>query len=186
MRILGVDPGLRRTGFGVIDVLGSRLKYVASGTIIVPSDVSLPERLKVILDNLREVVRQTQPDVAALEIVFVNTNPQSTLLLGQARGAAMCALADSDLTVHEYTALQVKKSVVGHGKAAKEQVQMMVQQLLGLEGVPQPDPADALACAICHAHTAPLGQALTGQGWRTAAARSSRSSVKGGRFRRGL
>ncbi|HEY7802918.1 MAG TPA: crossover junction endodeoxyribonuclease RuvC, partial [Orrella sp.] len=122
MRILGVDPGLRRTGFGVVDSRGSRLSYVASGTIIVPNDVSLPERLKVILDNLREVVRQTQPDVAALEIVFVNTNPQSTLLLGQARGAAMCALADSGLTVHEYTALQVKKSVVGHGKAAKEQV----------------------------------------------------------------
>jgi crossover junction endodeoxyribonuclease RuvC len=186
MRILGVDPGLRRTGFGVVDSQGSRLRYVASGTIVIPSDVSLPERLKVILDNLREVVRQTQPDVAALEIVFVNTNPQSTLLLGQARGAAMCALADSGLTVHEYTALQVKKSVVGHGKAAKEQVQMMVQQLLALEAIPNTDPADALACAICHAHTSPLGQALTNQGMRTAAARSSRSSVRAGRFRRGL
>jgi crossover junction endodeoxyribonuclease RuvC len=186
MRILGVDPGLRRTGFGVVDIKASRLTYVASGTIIVPSDAPLPERLKVILDNLREVAHQTQPDVAALEIVFVNTNPQSTLLLGQARGAAMCALADSGLLVHEYTALQVKKSVVGHGKAAKEQVQMMVQRLLGLEGLPAPDPADALACAICHAHTAPLGQALSTQGWRTAASRSSRSSVKGGRIRRGL
>jgi crossover junction endodeoxyribonuclease RuvC len=186
MRILGVDPGLRRTGFGVIDSQGSQLRYVASGTIIVPNDVPLPERLKVILDNLREVVRQTQPDVAALEIVFVNTNPQSTLLLGQARGAAMCALADSDLAVHEYTALQIKKSVVGHGKAAKEQVQTMVQHLLALDGLPQADPADALACAICHAHTAPLGLALSGQGWRTSASRSSRSSVKGGRFRRGL
>ena len=186
MRILGVDPGLRRTGFGVIDAQGSRLSYVASGTIIVPSEAPLPDRLKVILDNLREVVRQTQPDVAALEIVFVNTNPQSTLLLGQARGAAMCALADSGLHVHEYTALQVKKSVVGHGKAAKEQVQMMVQRLLTLEGLPAPDPADALACAICHAHTAPLGAAISAQGWRTVAARSSRSSVKGGRFRRGL
>lgn len=184
MRILGVDPGLRRTGFGVIDVKGSRLKYVASGTIIVPSDVGLPERLKVILSNLREVVRQTQPDVAALEIVFVNTNPQSTLLLGQARGAALCALADSDLPVNEYTALQIKKSVVGHGKAAKEQVQAMVQHLLGLDGLPAPDPADALACAICHAHTAPLNAILTGQGWRTGAARSTRSSVRGGRFRR--
>ena len=186
MRILGVDPGLRRTGFGVVDAQGSRLSYVASGTIVVPSDVPLPERLKVILDNLREVVRQTQPDVAALEIVFVNTNPQSTLLLGQARGAAMCALADSGLKVHEYTALQVKKSVVGHGKAAKEQVQMMVQQLLALEATPNNDPADALACAICHAHTAPLGQALTRQGMRTGASRSSRSSVKAGRIRRGL
>ncbi len=186
MRILGVDPGLRRTGFGVVDTQGNRLQYVASGTIVVPSHAPLPERLKVILDNLREVVRQTQPDVAALEIVFVNTNPQSTLLLGQARGAAMCALADSDLKVHEYTALQIKKSVVGHGKSAKEQVQMMVQQLLALDGLPAPDPADALACAICHAHTTPLGQALSKQGWTTAASRSSRSSVRGGRIRRGL
>lgn len=183
MRILGVDPGLRRTGFGVIDTKGASLKYVASGTIIVPSDIGLPERLRVILDNLREVVRQTQPDVAALEIVFVNTNPQSTLLLGQARGAALCALADSDLQVHEYTALQIKKSVVGHGKAAKEQVQMMVQHLLNLDGTPPPDPADALACAICHAHALPLGTALGKQGWSTQLARSTRSSLRGGRFR---
>lgn len=186
MRILGVDPGLRRTGFGVIDVKGSQLRYVASGTIVVPTEAGLDERLKVILHNLREVVRQTQPDIAALEIVFVNTNAQSTLLLGHARGAAMCALADSGLPVSEYTALQVKKSVVGHGKAAKEQVQMMVQRLLALDGLPDSDPADALACAICHAHTAPLGQALSAQGWRTTAARSSRSSVRAGRFRRGL
>jgi crossover junction endodeoxyribonuclease RuvC len=183
MRILGVDPGLRRTGFGVIDSSGPRLQYVSSGTIIVPSDASLSERLRVILDNLREVVRQTQPDVAAIEIVFVNANPQSTLLLGQARGAALCALADSDLTVHEYTALQVKKSVVGHGKAAKQQVQDMVQRLLSLSATPNTDPADALACAICHAHMAPLSAALNGQGWATAASRSSRASVRGGRLR---
>jgi len=183
MRILGVDPGLRRTGFGVIDSSGPRLQYVSSGTIIVPSDASLSERLRVILDNLREVVRQTQPDVAAIEIVFVNANPQSTLLLGQARGAALCALADSNLTVHEYTALQVKKSVVGHGKAAKQQVQDMVQRLLSLSATPNTDPADALACAICHAHMAPLSAALNGQGWATAASRSSRASVRGGRLR---
>jgi len=186
MRILGVDPGLRKTGFGVIDIAGSKMQYVSSGTIVVPSDASLPDRLRVILDNLREVVRQTQPDVAALEIVFMNTNPQSTLLLGQARGAALCALADSDLVVHEYTALQIKKSVVGHGKAAKEQVQNMVQRLLALSAIPSPDPADALACAICHAHMAPLSAALNGQGWGTAASRSSKSSVRGGRLRRSL
>ena len=139
MRILGVDPGLRRTGFGVIDVRGAKLTYVASGTIVVPSDVTLPLRLKVILDNLRQIVEDTKPDVAALEIVFMNTNPASTLLLGQARGAALCALADRDLAVHEYTALQIKKSVVGAGRAAKEQVQMMVQRLLHLDGVPAPD-----------------------------------------------
>lgn len=156
MRILGIDPGLRRTGFGVIDVEGARMQYVASGTIVVPSDRPLAARLKVILDNIREVARDTQPDVAAMEIVFLNTNPASTLLLGQARGAALCALADCDLDVSEYTALQIKKSVVGTGRAAKEQVQAMVQRLLRLNGMPAPDSADALACAICHAHVVPL------------------------------
>src|SRR5690606_2604768 len=160
MRVLGIDPGLRRTGFGVIDVRGASLRYVASGTIVVPPALALPERLKVILDNLREVARDTRPDVAALEIVFLNTNPASTLLLGQARGAALCALADSRLGVHEYTALQIKKAVVGTGRAAKEQVQMMVQRLLSLDGTPAPDSADALACAICHAHVGPLQSRL--------------------------
>jgi len=161
MRILGIDPGLRRTGFGVIDAQGPRLQYVASGTIVVPPGLPLSERLKVILDNIREIARTTAPTVSALEKVFVNTNPASTLLLGQARGAAMCALADSGLDVHEYTALQIKKSVVGNGHAAKEQVQRMVQYLLKLDGLPAPDSADALACAICHAHVGPLAVRLS-------------------------
>lgn len=164
MRILGIDPGLRRTGFGVIDVEGARIQYVASGTIIVPSHRPLAARLKVILDSIREVARDTQPDVAAMEIVFLNTNPASTLLLGQARGAALCALADCDLDVSEYTALQIKKSVVGTGRAAKDQVQAMVQRLLRLDGMPAPDSADALACAICHAHVAPLLLRLSDNG----------------------
>ncbi|MGB3289402.1 MAG: crossover junction endodeoxyribonuclease RuvC [Burkholderiaceae bacterium] len=164
MRVLGIDPGLRRTGYGVIDVRGARLAYVASGTIVVPADLPLAQRLKVILDNIREVVQATEPSVSALEKVFVNTNPSSTLLLGQARGAAMCALADSMLDVHEYTALQIKKSVVGNGHAAKEQVQKMVQHLLGLSGLPAADSADALACAICHAHFHPLTQRLQATG----------------------
>ena len=127
---------------------------------MVPPANGLADRLKVILDNLREIVRETKPDVAALEIVFLNTNPASTLLLGQARGAALCALADSSLAVHEYTALQIKKAVVGTGRAAKEQVQMMVQHLLALDGAPSPDSADALACAICHAHAGPMQEKL--------------------------
>jgi crossover junction endodeoxyribonuclease RuvC len=179
MRVLGIDPGLRRTGFGVIDAEGMRLRYVASGTIVVPAELPLPERLKVILDNLREVARETRPDVAALEIVFLNTNPASTLLLGQARGAALCALADSRLDVHEYTALQIKKAVVGTGRAAKEQVQMMVQRLLSLNGKPAPDSADALACAICHAHVGPLQERLS----QTQGSPSSRARVRGGRLR---
>ena len=179
MRIIGIDPGLRRTGFGVIDSVGSRMQYVASGTIVVPPAQPLAARLKVILDNIRDVVRDTQPDVAALEIVFLNTNPASTLLLGQARGAALVALADSGLAVNEYTALQIKKAVVGTGRAAKPQVQSMVQHLLALDGLPAPDSADALACAICHAHVGPLAERLaafgstTGQRMRMRAGRLS-------------
>ncbi|MDD5330090.1 MAG: crossover junction endodeoxyribonuclease RuvC [Sulfuricella sp.] len=158
MRILGIDPGLRVTGFGVIDKSGQQLGYVASGCIRSP-DGELPQRLKAIMDGLAEVIAAYEPQQAAVEKVFVNVNPQSTLLLGQARGAAICAAILRDLPVAEYTALQVKQAVVGHGKAGKEQVQEMVKRLLHLEGDPQSDAADALACAICHAHG---GQGLGG------------------------
>lgn len=160
MRILGIDPGLRKTGFGVIDVSGQQLIYVASGTIVVPTEQPLAARLNVILTHIREIAALHKPTQSAVEQVFVNNNPHSTLLLGQARGAALCALADSHLEVHEYTALQIKKTVTGKGHAQKEQVQLMVQHLLRLNGVPAPDAADALACAICHAHHAPLQQQL--------------------------
>ncbi len=153
MKILGIDPGLRTTGFGVIHKQGNQLSYVASGTIKTPVDADLPERLKVILNGVAEIIRTYQPDCAAVEKVFVNVNPQSTLLLGQARGAAICALVGADLAVAEYTALQVKQAVVGHGKAHKEQVQSMVQRLLLLSGMPSTDAADALGVAICHAHS---------------------------------
>ena len=152
LRILGIDPGLRITGFGLIEKAGSRLAYLGSGCVRAPEDGSLPLRLKAILDGLREVIAEYRPQEVAVEIVFVNVNPQSTLLLGQARGAAICAAVDADLPVAEYTALQVKKAVVGNGHAAKEQVQHMVRRLLVLPGDPSADAADALACAICHAH----------------------------------
>ena len=151
MRILGIDPGLRVTGFGVLDKEGQQLNYVASGCIKIPEG-ELPERLKTILNSLREVIAQHQPDQVAVEKVFVNVNPQSTLMLGQARGAAICAAVLANLPVAEYTALQVKQAVVGNGHANKEQVQEMVKRLLKLGGTPSPDAADALACAICHAH----------------------------------
>lgn len=154
MRILGIDPGLRTTGFGVIEADGPRLAYVASGTIKTDAvDIGqLPARLKIIFDGIREVTERYRPDCASLEIVFVNVNPQSTLLLGQARGAALTALVSNDLAVSEYTALQMKKAVVGHGQARKEQVQAMVARLLALPGLPGTDAADALGLAICHAH----------------------------------
>ena len=150
IRLLGIDPGLRFTGFGVIDVRGHQMTYVASGVIKVAGDV-LPERLRSLIDGIHQVVDAYAPHESVLEKVFVNINPQSTLLLGQARGAAMSALVLRDLSVHEYTALQLKKAVVGHGKAKKEQVQEMVARLLNLPAKPQADAADALAAAICHA-----------------------------------
>ncbi len=152
MKILGIDPGLRTTGFGVIRKQGNTLSYIASGTIKTP-DAGLPERLKTILAGVSEIIRSYAPDCAAIEKVFVNVNPQSTLLLGQARGAAICALVSADLTVAEYTALQIKQAVAGHGKAQKRQVQDMVQRLLLLPGMPSTDAADALGVAICHAHS---------------------------------
>lgn len=169
MRILGIDPGLRVTGFGVIDADGTRLRYVASGVIRVPGG-SLPPRLKSIHDGIADVVAEYRPGSAVAEIVFVNVNPQSTLLLGQARGAAITALVARGLPVHEYTALQVKQAVVGYGRAAKSQVQHMVQRLLSLPGVPSTDAADALACAICHAHAATMN---------TAAAAAAGAAVSG-------
>ncbi len=151
LRILGIDPGLRVTGFGVIEQTGQKLVYVTSGCIR-SGEGELPQRIKVLLEGLQEVIASTRPQCVAIEQVFVNINPQSTLLLGQARGAAICAAVASALPVAEYTALQVKQAVVGAGKAKKEQVQAMVRRLLKLADDPSPDAADALACAICHAH----------------------------------
>ena len=151
VRILGIDPGLRVTGFGVIDRLGGQLCYVTSGCVKTSGD-ELPARLNTILEGIAQVIAANRPAQAAVEKVFVNVNPQSTLLLGQARGTAICAALLAGLTVAEYTALQVKQAVVGNGHAKKEQVQAMVRRLLKLPGDPSPDAADALACAICHAH----------------------------------
>ena len=154
MLILGIDPGLQRTGFGLVEADGPRLAYVASGTIstLEAPRGDLPLRLKIIFEGVREVVQRYAPDCACAEIVFVNVNPQSTLLLGQARGAALAALVSGGLPVAEYTALQMKKAVVGHGLATKAQVQEMVMRLLKLPGLPGKDAADALGLAISHAH----------------------------------
>jgi crossover junction endodeoxyribonuclease RuvC len=166
LRILGIDPGLRSTGFGVIDKTGATLAYVGSGCVKTRDTDSLPERIATLLAGIAEVIAAHAPQEAAVEKVFVNVNPQSTLLLGQARGAAIAALVGARLPVAEYTALQVKQAVVGHGKAAKEQVQHMVTRLLDLPGTPSPDAADALACAICHAHGGQGLGALATRGFR--------------------
>ena len=152
IRILGIDPGLGITGYGVVEKDGSLLQYVASGRIVSNDREALSERLSTILDGLAEVIASFHPGEVAVEKVFVNVNPKSTLLLGQARGAAICAAVLARLPVSEYTALQVKQAVVGQGHARKEQVQEMVRRLLKLPAAPGTDASDALACAICHAH----------------------------------
>lgn len=155
MRILGIDPGLRATGFGIVDKDGAQLTYVASGTIATThlETGNLPARLKVLFEGIKEVVQRYEPDESSVEIVFVNVNPQATLLLGQARGACISALVSLDLPVFEYTALQMKQAVVGYGKAEKTQVQEMVKRLLNLPTLPGKDAADALGLAISHANS---------------------------------
>ena len=152
VRILGIDPGLGITGYGVVEKRGVVLTYVASGRIVSDGRQELAPRLATIFEGLAEVIGTFRPVEVAVERVFVNVNPQSTLLLGQARGAAICAAVVAKLPIAEYTALQVKQSVVGQGHARKDQVQEMVKRLLDLAAPPGTDAADALACAICHAH----------------------------------
>jgi crossover junction endodeoxyribonuclease RuvC len=162
MRILGIDPGLRTTGFGVIDKEGAQLTYVASGTISTMhlETGDLPARLKVLFEGIKEVVQRYEPDESSVEIIFVNVNPQATLLLGQARGACISALVAQNLPVFEYTALQMKQAVVGYGKAEKVQVQDMVKRLLNLPALPGKDASDALGLAISHANSSNLLSSL--------------------------
>ncbi len=159
MRILGIDPGLRTTGFGVIEYRQGKSHYIASGCIRTQTG-ALPARLKILLEGVTEVIQLYRPVQTVVEKVFVNVNPQSTLLLGQARGVAIAAAVLANLPVAEYTALQIKQSVVGHGHADKIQVQAMIKYLLKLEGTPQSDAADALAAALCYTHHA--GSAFQG------------------------
>ncbi len=186
MRIVGIDPGLRTTGFGVIDVEGANLSYVASGTISTThiDKGQLPARLKVLFDGVKEVVARYAPDSASVEIVFVNVNPQSTLLLGQARGACVTALVSNDLPVAEYTALQMKQAVVGYGRADKAQVQEMVKRLLALPGLPGPDAADALGLAITHAHAGKaMARLAQAKGIGGAQSQTQKAAYKAGRSR---
>jgi crossover junction endodeoxyribonuclease RuvC len=159
--ILGVDPGSRITGFGIVKEAAGKCAYVTSGCIRLGGG-PFPERLKLIFEGLSELIEQHRPDVLSIEQVFLARNPDSALKLGQARGAAIVAAVTAGLEVREYTARQVKQSVVGTGAADKVQVQHMVTQLLSLSGVPQADAADALAIALCHAHSANLHAQMGG------------------------
>ncbi len=169
-RILGIDPGSRCTGYGIIDSDGLRYQYVASGHIKIKGD-ELPDRLGMIFSEISSIIQKWQPQTMGIEQVFVNKNVDSALKLGQARGAAICAGVNVNLTVGEYSPRAIKKAVVGNGAADKEQVQQMMKLLLKLDFVPQSDEADGLAIAVCHAshmHVESLG--ITGK-------------VRGGRWR---
>jgi crossover junction endodeoxyribonuclease RuvC len=152
IRILGLDPGLRRTGWGVIECEGSRLSYVACGTVVPDETLSLGARLAALHEGLTAVLKDFMPDEAAVEETFVNANPVSTLKLGQARGIAMLAPAQAGIPIAEYKPNLVKKTVVGTGHAGKDQIGMMIGVLLPKAGKIGPDAADALAVAITHAH----------------------------------
>jgi crossover junction endodeoxyribonuclease RuvC len=156
MRILGIDPGSRITGYGLIEKVGNRLIHLDNGAIHTDTAGEFPQRLHQIFIGLTAIINRYQPTAVAIEQVFLSNNAQSALKLGQARGAAIVAGVHAGLPVHEYTALQVKQSVVGHGRAAKEQVQQMVKALLNLPEIAQADASDALAIAICHAHSATM------------------------------
>lgn len=160
--ILGIDPGSRITGYGVIRQKGSKCTYIASGCIRTKGEVLAP-KLDMIFNGICEIIQQYQPTEFAIEQVFMAKNPDSALKLGQARGAAIVAATQADLYVCEYSARQIKQAVSGTGGASKEQVQQMVMQILNLSGRPQADAADGLAVAICHAHTAQSLVAMSGQ-----------------------
>jgi crossover junction endodeoxyribonuclease RuvC len=157
MLVLGIDPGTAITGWGLVRRHGGDLTLVDYGTITTSSEMALPQRLQAIYRELGDIVARHQPDGAAVEKLFFSSNARTAMAVGQARGVALLAMADAGLPLHEYTPLQVKQSVCGYGKATKEQIQKLVQMLLGLDFVPQPDDAaDAIAAAICHIHSSRL------------------------------
>jgi len=160
VKILGIDPGSRITGYGLVIKDGNRLIHVDNGAIFTDSAKDFPSRLKRIYGNLTEIIETYRPDAVAVENIFFSNNVQSALKLGQARGAAIVAGVNAGLEVFEYTALQVKQAVVGNGKAAKQQVQQMTKVLLNLPEIAQADASDALAVAICHAHSCTVNRVL--------------------------
>lgn len=152
-RILGIDPGSRKTGFGIIELQDRKIKHIINGRLMV-GDGDFPGRLKQIFEGLTDLIERYQPEMMAIEKVFLHKNADSALKLGQARGAAICAGVSQNLTVHEYSATQIKKAVVGNGHAKKDQVQYMMSIILSLSEALEEDAADALACAVTHANFA--------------------------------
>ena len=155
MRILGIDPGYAILGWGVIDMKGNQFKVVDYGAVTTDAKMEMPDRLKVLYNSLMDIITEYEPDVASIEELFFNTNAKTAILVGQARGVAVLACANSGLEIEEYTPLQIKQGLVGYGRAEKKQVQLMVKTIINLKEVPKPaDTADALAAAVCHGHAA--------------------------------
>lgn len=176
MRIFGVDPGSRRTGYGCIETSGSRHRVIECGALSAPADASLPDRLHTVHAGLARLLAAHRPDVVALEDLFYARNARSALILGHVRGVAMLAAAQAGLPTAEYSPAEVKRAVVGYGRADKQQVQQMVTLLLGMDAPPSPlDASDALAVAVCHAHS--IGPTAAGDGGSGRSARSWRKYV---------
>lgn len=170
-RILGLDPGSRLTGFGVVDFLHDRAVYIASGSVR-SAEGTFAERLRLIFRAVGEIAAEYRPDAVVIESVFVHRNPGSALKLGHARSAALCATFERNLEVFEYAPREIKQAIVGTGAATKVQVQHMVISLLNLQGEPAPDAADALAAALCHGHARRLQTRLAGAAAKAAMAAS--------------
>ena len=177
-RILGIDPGSRKTGFGIIELNNRKIEHVINGRLMV-GDGNFPERLRQIFVGLTEIIGRYEPDMMVIEKVFLHKNADSALKLGQARGAAICAGVNQGLKVHEYTATQIKKAVVGNGHAKKDQVQYMMSIILALSELPDEDAADALACAVTHANFADVGGSQ-----KSKLPEGMRTSRRGGRYGR--
>ena len=177
-RILGIDPGSRKTGFGIIELNDRKIEHVINGRLMV-GDGDFPERLRQIFVGLTEIIGRYEPDMMVIEKVFLHKNADSALKLGQARGAAICAGVNQGLKIHEYTATQIKKAVVGNGHAKKDQVQYMMSIILALPELPDEDAADALACAVTHANFADVGGSQ-----KSKLPEGMRTSRRGGRYGR--
>lgn len=162
MKILGIDPGYGIMGYGVIEMRGNHFTPVDHGVITTEASMAMPDRLKALYSELMEIISHHEPDEAAVEELFFNTNTRTAILVGQARGVAILACSNSGLPVHEYTPLQIKQALTGYGRADKKQIQMMVKTILNLDKIPKPDDAaDALAAAICHGHWGSGGRKVT-------------------------
>ncbi len=154
MRILGIDPGFATLGYGIIELNGSRFETIKYGAITTPSQMEMPERLRIIFSELTELIIKYEPQEASVEELFFNKNTKTALKVAQARGAIILTCANNDLQIFEYTPLQIKQALVGYGRADKKQIQIMVKNILNLDAIPKPDDtADALAAAVCHGNS---------------------------------